>query len=75
MEKTAKEHFKAMYGAVRNDRFPSSIAFAALDASDDFDHHFAVKIAVAARQAAEGCLQRDLTLRLMIFKCSKTEPF
>lgn len=74
MNMTAKEHFKAMYSAVRNDRFPSSIASAALDANDDFGSQFAVKIAAAARQATDDCFYRDLKLRLTIFKNEKEFP-
>lgn len=75
MEKTAKEHFKAMYQAVRNNRFPSSIVDAALDASDDFGRGFAVGIAVAARRAQVTHIQSDVQTRLRRFKRQKAEPF
>lgn len=75
MKMTAKEHFKAMYRAVRLGRIPAAIVSATLYANRDFGGAFAMSIAIAARRAADDCIQRDLTLRLMIFKCSKTEPF
>ncbi|PSU48278.1 hypothetical protein C9J12_11700 [Photobacterium frigidiphilum] len=71
MNMTAKEHFKVMYGAVRMGRIPALITTAAFDASDDFGRGFAVKVAIAARLAADDCFHRDLKLRLTIFKNDK----
>ncbi|WP_144414933.1 hypothetical protein [Photobacterium swingsii] len=70
MKKTAKEHFKTMYKAVRLNRIPSSIARASLDASEDFGRVFAVELACAAREATDPCFQQRLQDRLAHFKCT-----
>ncbi|UTV27511.1 hypothetical protein [Photobacterium atrarenae] len=68
MKKTAKEHFKAMYRAVRKNRHPALIAGACIEASEDFGQMFAIDIAIAARRARTENIQQNLQGRLAYFK-------